>query len=258
MNIISSTATVALVAALGYGALNHFAPGLGAEIRANLDDVAGWNGRACQADPAGCIQAKQLALDGQIHKVADAVRTLAQARQSVAEQLAGQQLLQAKNRVYLEQGQALYQRQLSGPDTPVLFAGAEYPSLAVFKAQLQVLFQEQTALEAAVDSARAMDAELGNKLDRLQVLKGRLTQEQALLPAKLALFQANAALGQVEESIRAIDGLVADSERSVEAATSPIRNTAVLMESEPHVPVTPSPDPAFEAFLKGEGRDDRA
>lgn len=258
MKMIASTATVVLTAVMGYGALNYFAPGLSAEIRANLDDLGGWNAAACQADPEGCIQAKKLALDGQIHKVSDAVQTLAQARQAVADQLAEQQLLQAKNRIYLDQGQALYQRQLSDPAASVLFAGAEYPTLEVFKAQLQVLFQEQTGLAGAVDSAREMDRELSSKLDRLQVLKGRLSQEQALLPAKLALFQANAALGQVEHSIRAIDGLVADSERSVEEATSPIRNTAVLMESEPHPPAVTTPDPAFEAFLSGSQDDDQA
>lgn len=246
--------TLGAALALGYPALQQAAPGLAARADALLTRYTGWDEAACQADPTGCLDAKagQLAsLDQRIATSLDALRA-EQAR--VETLMAEQQLLQARNQAFLEQGRALYRAHADETGTPLVFAGRHYPELDTFRLQLELLFREQQQREASITAAGDLQRQLAERLDTLALKRAEIVQQRALIPTRRELLRVDRTFAEIGATIGDIDRVLREARQ---AATDPvdealIGTTTELMSRTASRTATPGEgqlESAFQAFL---------
>lgn len=247
---IFRTALLGATAAAGYIALAAFAPDSAARIESSLrGGLFGWNAATCEASPINCLESRLATLRGLERSTAASTETLRGEVDRMERVVREQEELLARNTLFLDQGRAVFREREGMPDRPVQFAGRTYPSLAIFRAQLQLLFEEKAALEPTLASARELRDQMQARLDSLMVQAGQIALASRMVPGQMQLIQANRALGDFGASVSMIDGVIRGSEAGLTQSRQLIGTTRDLL--------APSPAgrggavrEAFEAFLQ--------
>jgi hypothetical protein len=246
-----------LTASVGYAALTVAAPDAAGKIEAIARDYGlGWTETACTSNPSGCLNNRfenLVMLEREVAHSTDAMRAeLDRTTRLVTDQ----EELVAKNTMFLDQGRALYRdrqremAQLGGVDGPVTFAGRDYPNLATFKAQLQLLFEEKAALQQSVSSARELRRQLQASLDKMMVEAGQIALAKRVIPAQLQLIRANKALGEFSANVGMIDNVIRGSEAGLTQSEQLIRTTRDMMTPATSEANGGASQEAFDSFLK--------
>jgi hypothetical protein len=158
--------------------------------------------------------------------------------------------LAGKNTAFLEQGRAAYREHMSASDQQINFAGKVYPNADIFRSQLELLFQEKTALELSLGSARDLRAKLKERLDALMIQFGQINLAKRMVPAQLQLVKANRTLSDFGANVAIIDGIIRGSEAGVGQTEQLIRTTRELMAPAKSSPTPPrGASEAFQNFL---------
>ena len=250
--ILLSTGTIASAAA-GYGVLTVVAPGAAMTIESFVRNQGlGWDDVACASNAVGCLNSRYDKL-GQLERSVDqSIRAIRGEFDRVSALVSEQELVAGKNTAFLDQGRAAYREHESTPEQPIQFAGRTYPSLDVFRAQLELLFQEKGALEQSLVSARELKSKLKERLDALMIQAGQINLAKRMVPAQLQLVKANKTLGDFTANVAMIDSVIRGSEAGIDQTEQLIRTTRDLM-TPPKTSSGAAPKPsngAFESFLR--------
>jgi len=251
-SILLVTASMAAAGA-GYAAMTVVAPESAARIEGFVRNQGlGWNDGACASNPVGCLNNRYDKLTGLDREVEQSIRAIRAELRRVIELVAEQDMLSTKNGAFLDQGRSVYRERLGAADQPITFAGRAYPNLSVFRAQLELLFQEKSALETSLTSARELRAKLHERLDALMIQQGQISLASRMIPAQLQLVKANKALAEFNTNVAMIDGVIRGSETGLTQSEQMIRTTKDLLT--PAAPAKPGTSKAtteaFEIFLR--------
>jgi hypothetical protein len=225
-----SVATAALTA-VGYAGLTVISPTTASTIESFVRDRAlGWNESACLSNAEGCLNNRYEKLSRLEQSIGQSIQAIRGEFDRVSSLVSDQELLAGKNTAFLEQGRAAYRDRLGNPDQAIVFAGKTYPSLEIFRSQLELLFQEKTALEQSLTSARELRGKLKDRLDALMIQAGQITLAKRMVPGQLQLVKANQALSDFGANVAMIDGIIRGSEVGLGQTEQLIRTTRDLME----------------------------
>jgi hypothetical protein len=249
---------VAAAASAGYGALKVSSPGIAGKIDSMVRDYAfGWDDAACANNPTGCLNARYERLQQLEREVDVSTRAIRGEHERLVQLVSEQEELVAKNDIFLNEGKAQLRKLQSDTasslipnDGSVQFAGRTYPNRSTFRAQLELLFEEKTALDASLSSARELRNQLQARLDTLMVQAGQITLAKRMVPAQLQLIRANQTLGEFNTNMDMIDGVIRGSEAGLDQSRQLISTTKDLMAVPAQKGTPGGGKDAFESFLK--------
>ncbi|MFG1227182.1 hypothetical protein [Xanthobacter wiegelii] len=247
------TAGTLAASVAGYGALAVMAPNAAATIESFVRNQGlGWNEAACAANPVGCLSNRYDKLS-ELERATEANTRATRAQfERISSLVSEQEMVAAKNTAFLEQGRVAYREHEANPARPIQFAGRTYPGLDVFRSQLELLFDEKTALDRNLDAAQALKAQLKERLDGLMIHAGQIALAKRMIPAQLQLVKANRTLADFGASVAMVDGVIRGSEAGIDQTEQLIRTTRDLM-TPPRASVVGAPraaSGAFESFLR--------
>jgi len=155
-----------------------------------------------------------------------------------------------KTNAYLQEGKALYHRVESSGDLPITFAGRTYPSLKVFKAQLEVLFRERAAKEAQQGALASTQRKLSERLLSLMVQSAKVNLARDLVAPQLALAEAGEVMHSLDGTIDNTLSIIDDTEKLI-SNENLVGTTNELLKTDPAMNGTgkDSGSDAFERFL---------
>ncbi|MBJ7402189.1 hypothetical protein TSA1_26655 [Bradyrhizobium nitroreducens] len=222
------TTTSALTAA-GYAGLTVVSPTTASTIESFVRDRAlGWSESACLGNAEGCLNNRYEKLSQLERSIGQSIEAVRVEFNSVTSLVSDQELLAGKNTAFLEQGRAAYRDKAGFPDQSIIFAGKTYPSLDIFRSQLELLFQEKTALEQSLASARELRRKLKERLEALMIQAGQISLAKRMVPGQLQLVRANQVLSDFGANVAMIDGIIRGSEAGINQSEQLIRTTRDL------------------------------
>lgn len=250
---LSFFATTAALTAVGYAGVAVVSPDTAKTIETFVRNQGlGWNEAACLSNSEGCLNSRYDKLSQLERSVGQSSRAIRGELDKVTSLVSDQELLAGKNTAFLEQGRAAYRDRAGLPDQSVVFAGRTYPNLEVFRSQLELLFQEKTALEQSLTSARELRGKLKERLDALMIQAGQINLAKRMVPAQLQLVKSNQTLSDFGANVAMIDGVIRGSEVGISQTEQLIRTTRDLMEpaKSPAAGPSRSEAEAFQNFLR--------
>ena len=152
--------------------------------------------------------------------------------------------LLGQNQMYLEQARRKHRDTVG--EGPIIFAGETYPSKQDFRHQMELLFIEGKGLESVVADAQITVDKLATARRNLIARRSEIQATLSLLPAKLALLDAQQSYAALEGDLNDIDGIMERSELDVKSIDVLLRSTSELAEAEARAPAT---NTDFEAWL---------
>jgi hypothetical protein len=242
--------------AVGYGALKVTAPSLANGLNTMAHDyLLGWDDAACSNNALGCLQNRFTTLAGLETNASGSIRQMRARLDQVRGMVEEQQTVSEKNAAFLDKGKTLLKEHELQPDQSIEFLGRTYPSLATFRGQLQLLFEEKSSIDTNLKSAQNLGKKLQEGLDALIIHQGRISLAKQMIPSQIELVKANQTLSDFNGSLAMINGVIKGSESGISESDQLIRSTKELMgtgvgAAAGLTKTGSASDAAFEAFLK--------
>lgn len=250
--VVAATALTTFLA--GYGVLDRTAPALTSSADQLLrEHLLGYSKESCERHPAACLanQGRKLAtMAGEVDTSLDGLREEAVRTEML---LADRRRQLAQNALFLEKGRELLTRAEGGArGWPVEFAGRAYENRAVLEDQLHLLWQEGQSMRTTIESMEGLRGELRERERVLQIRRGEIQDELAVIPARQQQLRSRRLLDGFAETASEIASLIERTKEGLERTGPLIGTTADLRARAERAPAAEAPvgDAAFQKWLR--------
>lgn len=230
-------------ALIAFGAGSIYAPEATANILDRIEDTLSQiTAPDCETRPIDCLKNKETDLAKIRDRINDALSGLDVQEETATELLRQQRRLLSEAELFANEGRRLY----NGNAQTVEFVGKTY-SREELGGQLELLYLERERLEEVVaESQKTVDA---LKRAKTELLSRRSSIEATLsiLPARIALAEAQAAYQGFQSDLETIDEVLASGRNSLEQSKPLLRTTSDL--SQDKLSTAPENE-GFEAWLR--------
>lgn len=227
---------------LAFGAGTIIAPDTTANILHHVEDtIVQVTTIDCDARPVDCLESKEADLVKTKDQIDKALKGLTSQEERAAMLLQEQQEILSKNKIFANEGRRLH----NGNAQSVEFVGRTYMREEL-AGQLEILFMEQNRLQEVVAESKTTVEALRRAKTELLSRRSSIEATLSILPARIALAEAQAAYQDFQQDLATIDEIL-DSGRDTLAASKPLlRTTSDLSDDNAS---TTSATGGFQAWL---------
>lgn len=202
----------------------------------------------CDRQPRKCLLQKQKDLETLNRRIKRTTVSLESEFDRVKVVLRTNKALLGENQLFTSQIRRLLRSATT--EGPISFAGVTYPDRAHLRDQAKLLLAEEMRLKMVVADAQSLHDNLQSARRNLSARRSEIEATQAILPAKIALFDVRQSVAELEADQMRIDAVLNAGTLGYREIDSLLRNTRELIDSEVRKPVD---EVDFEAWLRQGG-----